>query len=612
MTFYDCFSDLKGLGIDDKFIANLFESYQRFSEQIMIDITTFSYEPKKTGFADLNLMSREYAVQKYFEKRLETYVRNYLVTSFFEKILEERGYDVYVPSCNIPDDQYASGEVFLTNEEFEDNAGFEFVIDTGEELIGCRFTDIQTQQAEKWFATEMINSIIIIDWYNTCLSSTESEKRNDISGRICVMGIWAFVAEWLGDAERTAYELFLRKVIEEYRETIGISSLPKLTAPVLFNHRLDVERVELLPFIKDIRYFAKIEKADVLLPEEQRRDTHFGYRIIDSDSYKTEKELKYSQDIELRSKQLLSDSEIIDIYSSRKLYKALVGKKDFAKSFLTAEYLYSQYDENDCFDYTSIVSGYLKSIEQLLATIVFSFADQPVCSEDPSKLFRVKSNCKRKRDGGFPESSKREGKIFKLDLTKAELDFVDTTIGSLIHFLKEYSNQIMLVSSEYQQTIIDCLECYRIDCRNASFHTHNNYDWNRVEIIRHNTLVLYILLLGGIRLDENESVVFEHFGIVKDDRLERIYYWLRKLQLYTFRIKFKDDIAYLVSRKAESSFPAFDNNGLLLDDFSIDLRCLDGDSDREPEKRLTIDRNNIPEMIWNTTISGYYPLDFEA
>lgn len=606
-------SVIKRLGVDGKFIEALSKAYQEFSKQIMIELTSFSYEPSKYGFADLDLISREYAIQKHFEPRLETYVREYLVTSLFEKILEERGYDVYTPTYFISDDQYADGEVFCSNKEFEKNAGFEFVINTEKDHIGCRFTDIHSWDAEKWFATGLVTKIIIIDWLSIDGISNEEKQRRTygICENVDILGIREFVSEWLGEAESLAYELFMRKTIQDYQETIGISSLPKLTAPVLFEHRLDEERIVLKNSIKDIQYFSSIEKKDASLPENQRRDTHFGYRIIDATNFKTKKEIGFSKDIESRSKKLLTDSGVADTYSKRKLYKALVGKGDFAKSFLTSEYLYSQYNENDLFDYTAVVSGYLKSVEQLLTALVFGFADKTFPGATENQFYRIKSNGKKKSDGKYPESSRKEGKVFKINLTIDKLDYVDTTMGSLIHFLDDNKQRIMIVDGEYQNTIIDCLHCYRIECRNDSFHMHNNYDWEKVKKIRHNTILLYIMLLGGFLLDSEDSVVQKQLEIVSDDRLERIYYWLRSLRMYTFRVKFKDSgDYYLATRSAEKSFPVFDNNGLLQDSFSISVRCIKENNEDKEERQFTIDRDNIPEEIWYTTYADSYPIDY--
>ena len=57
------------------------------------------------------------------------------------------------------------------------------------------------------------------------------------------------------------------------------------------------------------------------------------------------------------------------LFYKEKRYLALCGKEDFAHSFITSEYLYQTLRGNNEFDYTAIVSGYLKSVEQLLFRI---------------------------------------------------------------------------------------------------------------------------------------------------------------------------------------------------------------------------------------------------
>ena len=99
------------------------------------------------------------------------------------------------------------------------------------------------------------------------------------------------------------------------------------------------------------------------------------------------------------------------------------------------------------------------------------------------------------------------------------------------------------------------------------------------------------MLLGGFLLDSDDVVVQEQFGVVRDDQLERIYYWLRTMQMYTFRVKFKDENSYYIaSRKAEESLPCFDKNGLLQDGFTIKLRCTAENGENKEDRWFDISR----------------------
>ena len=598
----DFTKQIQNIEVPDYYAEALSDAYHKFSEQIMMELTSFSYDPNSFGFSNLGLISREYAVQKYFEPRIETYVRQFFVTKLFERVLEEKGYDVYTPTYYIPDDVYVDGEIFCSNKEFEENAQFEFVIQTEQDLIGCRMTDIHAWDVEKLFQLGLATKIIIIDWNNPeGIDEKEKARRTyGIKENVEILGINEFVKEWLGEHESKVYNLFIHKAIKNFQDTIGISSHPKLTAPLFFEHRLEEEKLVKIIAEDMSRRIADVKHGNVTQTDEEI--IPIGYRVLDINNFKTTDEKDIANRVEEESKKLFSETDVLNNFLSKIRYKALVGKCDFAKSFLTSEYLYSQYNENDLFDYTAIVSGYLKSIEQLLTTIVFNFANDP-----KGIVYRIKSNGKKDSNGHYPAGSRKEGKVYKIDLSEANAEYVDTTIGSLIHFVKENKQDIMTIDTAHQTAVVDSLDCYRIECRNDSFHSHNNYVWQKVEAIRHNTLQLYIMLLGSFRLIDASSLR-DRFGIIQNDDLERIYYWLRKKRMYSFRIKLSDGKYYEANRKAEKEFPAFDKNGLLVEDFVIELSCAEEDTKGEQKKQYTIDRNNIPEEIWYTTFINSYPI----
>lgn len=82
------------------------------------------------------------------------------------------------------------------------------------------------------------------------------------------------------------------------------------------------------------------------------------------------KEHKY---IENDSKRLIQEHDLVRYFLDEKFDEVFVGKSNFAKSFLTSEYLYKYFKKNPMFDYTPIVSGYLKSIEQLLYSMCLNY-----------------------------------------------------------------------------------------------------------------------------------------------------------------------------------------------------------------------------------------------
>ena len=207
----------------------------------------------------------------------------------------------------------------------------------------------------------MYDEIIVINWDNSYVINNEENKKKYVGAKrnqVCEVSASDAFTMLFGLEESEAFLFFLHHVIDRFHDTLGITSIPKLTAPMLFQHRIEEERI-----LKD-----KLTEAQL------------GYQII-----KNENALKYPR-LESDSKRLIKMAGLLKEFIDRKLFKALVGKSDFAKSFLTSEYLYNQFNNNDMFDYTAVVSGYLKSVEQLMFRLVLQYTDQ---RDNKGRLYRV-------------------------------------------------------------------------------------------------------------------------------------------------------------------------------------------------------------------------------
>ena len=152
----------------------------------------------------------------------------------------------------------------------------------------------------------------------------------------------------------------------------------------------------------------------------------------------------------------------------------LVGNSDFAISLLTSEWLYRQYGTIPGLDNTYVVTGYCKSIEQL--------------------LWRIISVVGKGRKIGLSNSEVG-------DNTSAS----DTTLGALKYFLNatknaDLFNKIFGDNTFYAQRYLNYQLSEWIEHeRNGNFHKHNLTP-ERVGIIREQTLYLYFLILGSLTL----------------------------------------------------------------------------------------------------------------
>ena len=122
----------------------------------------------------------------------------------------------------------------------------------------------------------------------------------------------------------------------------------------------------------------------------------------------------------------------------------MVGSEEFAESFRTSEWLYYSLKDLKHFDYTAVISGYLKSVEQLLYKIVMLNVDNN-CKITMSGAGDIGREAVRNRvrtykwDHGswtIVPASDRTVKYKYIDLTQAQVQYMDSSIGTFEFFLK--------------------------------------------------------------------------------------------------------------------------------------------------------------------------------
>ena len=165
---------------------------------------------------------------------------------------------------------------------------------------------------------------------------------------------------------------------------------------------------------------------------------------------------------------------IIERFIEEQRFSVLFGNKDFAKSFITSEWLFKQYVSVDGLDNTFIVAGYLKSIEQLLWNIIHL-----------------------KGQGRLINSCGEEKEISE--------DYIKTTLGDLEYFISDYSNLDLFEENNKfaVRYLKEQLSLWRDRYRNGYFHKHQLDIKENVIKIREETIFLYSIILGLIKFDKN-------------------------------------------------------------------------------------------------------------
>jgi len=292
----------------------------------------------------------------------------------------------------------------------------------------------------------------------------------------------------------------------------------------------------------------------------------------------------------------LLDSNFIE----KRLYRALLGTDKFAKCFITAEYLYHIFREGNSFDYTSVVSGYLKSIEQLIYRIM-QISLQKYAGED----YWVK--------GFYPKSKKDYSIMSRLNpvTNKPQVkfmpqneEFFDITLAPMTWFLYDNYQYHILEKEKIHQLLLR----YGSECRNDHFHKDNIETFRDVECIRNNTLLLMYLLIGGCRLSGSIEDDNRLLGSI-DDAFDRLYKRVIEIprSVRKFCIKFVDQEEIIVRRMFNQDKPIYDDNGsVMLSSIKFVTEekhsTIEDETDVIPD--VIIDRNNIPEKMWFIKCGG--------
>lgn len=262
------------------------------------------------------------------------------------------------------------------------------------------------------------------------------------------------------------------------------------------------------------------------------------------------------------TKQLFVDNQsIVTKFCDKEMYRVLCGNNDISKCFLTSEYLFTNYKDNENIDYINIVSGYIKSIEMLLYSVKYDF-------------FHIKPS----------------------DSNKTMKDYVKT--------IDDNKFIIFDLKTSHDYTVaIDCLYFYMIKIRNEFLHRNVVKTWDDVKEIRNNTFYLYQLLLGGCKLSNsffNDNKVMinnyeELYKAVLCNSRNYLYFVYKNEEIVCIMPKSKN---YIIEYQNDGSFnnPYFD---LIVLDDSVEIRTKEDYMKVEKEnRRIRISSLNLPECVY--------------
>lgn len=402
-----------------------------------------------------------YIYQKY-ERVLQSDVRNYLINPILEELLNNSGYKV---ESQLDKLRKHSG---YNNDKIEHYSicPFQFVFTKNNLRYGVRYTNLyDTDDIVKDLITNFqIDKVIILHF-----SDEQDFELNQYRELINISdySIKMFFDEFINDNLYNYFLTTLEEVIEEMQKLIGFDTIPSINISNVTGVKLDLRET--------------IKNIDFQL-------------------------LTYNSSKEFDS---LSRNDLSNICSNLDNGKAqvMVGESDFAQSYITSEYLYQvlvdKFNNNKLeykFDYTSVVAGYLKTIEQFLYKLLCYQMDY---DRSEKWIKRGKKYVYRNKKREYPrkeevrENPKNKG-IYQVLVTRNNLKFMDISLGSLIWYVYDNENCWNL-SDQGKELLKTLLFDYKDSVRNGYFHKHNLEDIEEVKRIRDNTLYLLCFIIGSLK-----------------------------------------------------------------------------------------------------------------
>ena len=507
-----------------------------------------------SAFEILKPANDEFYEYAYFERTLEWYIRDILINPSIASLLNLFGIE-----CLLRDEKL---KTCFTNEAIENIYPFEFIVLKNDKKIGYRYTTLAENEIDNLLSAYQLDEIVMIDW------STKEHCYQENDSRFIRMSFKDFCEGYFRDLDTNLLINKFKKAIKEANDDIGFDTIPKLSIRNLSNFKESFDLILKKQNYREMRFLT--------LPNHKNKEDYSCITFDDGD-YK-----------------ICDDS-----FLGEKLYKDLLGKEDFAKCFVTAEYLYNTLGQGNNFDYTSVVCGYLKAIEQLIYKLVkinLNYPSQDVLWIKAAGYPKNKENVRKNPNGKGNNQvlfDKKNERYFNIEL------------GSLIYFIYDNKNGWRL-SNNGREIVFKFLRSFLQDCRNDHFHKDNINDFETVKIIRNNTIFLMYLLIGGYKLSGDADNDRKLLGI-KDDTFDRLYKNVQNLPrgIRDFVLSFDGKNEIKAFRCFNQEETKYDENGSVdasrlkfvkTNVFSNEAYCnaMEG---LTPDNELIIDKNNIPKYI---------------
>ncbi len=410
-----------------------------------------------SGFPIFEPANDEYFALKHAQVKLEVAIREQLAEPILGAMLESYGYKVeFFRPESMP--------AFPTNGVLGRWLPFNLTIERHGIKKAFRYTEWDLIDFDNDAEGSIARALKQYDAKEAYVLKWQSYKTSRFgSDLVCSLLEEIYLSDFFNEyLNGDLYRLYIGEIksaVAKANEYLGFKAIPRMSLSHLPKMR-QLTLLELEAYSKEKKSYTPVKNNEENIPD----------------------------DLDGRSIEVLNEA-----FFGGKLYRALVGEDDFAKSFWTAEYLYRTLDGVNVFDYTPIACGYLKSVEQLAYKLLKTTLDNL-----PKDKLYIKAKCgkeKLKRELGDGCIKTKGVNWPHVPLCRHNEKYFDIALTPLINCLTR--NDGAWRTPHAVEAIRYALTRYVSACRNDHFHKDNINTKRELDAIRSNTKLAFFYLLGG-------------------------------------------------------------------------------------------------------------------
>lgn len=508
----------------------------------------------RNGFKTLVQPPQEEIDYDFFRSSQESSIRSNLINPILSSLFNLYGIEASWPKGPIV--------VWSDNVSYEKVNPIEFVIAAGNERTGYRYTapdNLTSGDIARLLRGLSIDRLAVIDW-----SGREAGSLKQSDNELCIGGSELITsitsAEFFDEFFPIGlYEEFVSRIRAAIRlgeEITGYQVVSRLSMP-----RLASFRTEMLSDVRKI--------IDGL---EDHHD-----RLVISGRGRTEYRLSKK------------DRDVLDDAFFREGWgRSLSGTRGFAKCLATSEYLQNAFRQGGEFDYTAIVCGYLKAVEQLANDLMRATLGTP-----GSESLYIATY---KRGRSYPRNHRAfewQEETPHVQFTLQNERFFSTTLGPLANLLHD-NEGAWRISDEGRHFVLLKLRAFADKDRNGYFHKDNFTDYEEVQTIREDAITLLYFLIGGYSIPGDRDRQLKVLGM-ENVAYDDMFFKLSRIRIQNFILKFEGGEPVKAIRLFKQPAVEYDEYGLVKTNVLF-VRVEDHRGHHEWESIETVDKADVFEV----------------